>query len=174
MGARPLNEAMVGVLERNAKEQKIQFVVGTGRGINYERTVKQLEERGIRPDGTAVRVLEYIDDMPRYMAAADLVVSRCGAMTLAELPAMGKPSVLIPSPYVAENHQFYNAKALADRGAAVCIEEKDLTDAYLWDTIKEITADPARLQAMSKAAATAAVTDAADRIWKVIADTLLG
>ncbi len=172
LGARPLNEAVAGVLRRNKEEQKLQFIVGTGRGINYERTKKLLEEYGVTPDGVHVRVREYIDDMPRCMAAADLVVSRCGAMTLAELPAMSKPAILIPSPYVAENHQFYNAKALADRGAAVCIEEKDLTDAYLWDTIKETALCPERLARMSEAAAGAAVSDACDRIWAVIKKTL--
>lgn len=172
LGARPLNEAMAAVLKENRKEQKLQFVVGTGRGINHERTKKLLEEYGVTPDGVHVRVLEYIDDMPRYMAAADVVVSRCGAMTLSELPAMHKPSILIPSPYVAENHQYHNAKALADRGAAVCIEEKDLTDALLWDTIQEVALSPERLAAMSEAAAGAAVSDATDRIWQVIKQTL--
>ncbi len=172
LGARPLNEAVAGVLRRNQQEQSLQFIVGTGRGINYERTKKLLEEYGVTPDGVHVQVREYIDDMPRCMAAADLVVSRCGAMTLSELPAMGKPSVLVPSPYVAENHQYYNAKALADRGAAVCIEEKDLTDERLWDTIKEITLDHERLTAMSKAARSAAVSDACDRIYAVIREVL--
>ena len=157
LGARPLNEAMAAVLKRNLADERLQFVVGTGRGINYERTKKLLDEYGVTPDGVHVRVLEYIDDMPRFMAAADVVVSRCGAMTLSELPAMRKPSILIPSPYVAENHQYHNAKALADRGAAVCIEEKDLTDDRLWDTIEQTALSPERLAAMSEAAAGAAV-----------------
>lgn len=172
LGARPINEAVAGVLRRNLAEQKLQFIVGTGRGINYKRTCALLEEYGVQPDGVSVRVREYIDDMPRCMAAADLVVSRCGAMTLSELPAMGKPAILIPSPYVAENHQFYNAKALADRGAAVCIEEKDLTDERLWATINTVALDEQRLTAMSNAAAAAAVPDAAQRIWQVICDVL--
>ncbi|MBQ3259425.1 MAG: undecaprenyldiphospho-muramoylpentapeptide beta-N-acetylglucosaminyltransferase [Clostridia bacterium] len=172
LGARPLNEAMAAVLRRNQSEQRLQFIVGTGRGINYERTVKLLEEYGVVPDGVHVRVLEYIDDMPRCMAAADVVVSRCGAMTLSELPAMRKPSILIPSPYVAENHQYHNAKALADRGAAVCIEEKELTDERLWDTLNTIALSSDRLAAMSEAAAEAAVSDATDRIWQVIQETL--
>ena len=102
------------------------------------------------------------------MAAADLVICRCGAMTMSELPVMKKPAILVPSPYVAENHQFYNAKALADRGAAVCIEEKDLTESRLWDTIQEVVSSPLRLQKMGEAAGQAAVTDAADRIFDVI------
>lgn len=168
LGARRLNEAMVGAVKQNMEKQQIQFVLGTGKGENYENTLRLLKENGITPDGVHLRVLDYIDDMPRYMAAADLVVSRCGAMTLAELPAMGKPAVLVPSPYVAENHQFYNAMALVERGAAVCIEEKDLTDTRLWDTIKETVLDTERLAQMGKAAADAAVTDAGDRIWAEI------
>ncbi len=172
LGARPLNEAVVGVLRRNQQEQALQFIVGTGRGINYERTLKQLEEYGVKPDGKHIRIREYIDDMPRCMAAADLVVSRCGAMTLSELPAMGKPSILVPSPYVAENHQYYNAMSLVERGAAVCIEEKDLTDERLWDTIKETALDHECLHAMSEAAKAVAVSDASDRIYAVVCEVL--
>lgn len=172
LGARPLNEAVAGVLRRNGDKQELQFIVGTGKGINHKRTLALLEQYGVKPDGVHVRVRDYIDDMPRCMAAADLVVSRCGAMTLSELPAMGKPAILVPSPYVAENHQYYNAMSLVERGAAACIEEKDLTDERLWDTIKEIALDSGRLARMSVAAAAAAVPDAGDRIWQVICDTL--
>ena len=77
--------------------------------------------------------------MKDCMAAADLVICRCGAMTLTELQACGKPSILIPSPYVTENHQFHNAQALVKRGAALCIEEKDLTATDL--SAKELTDD---------------------------------
>ncbi|MBQ9861655.1 MAG: undecaprenyldiphospho-muramoylpentapeptide beta-N-acetylglucosaminyltransferase [Clostridia bacterium] len=168
LGARHLNEAIAGVLKRNQKEQKLQFIVGTGRGENYQKMLALLSELGVTPDGVHVQVREYIDDMPRCMAAADLVVSRCGAMTLSELPAMKKPSVLVPSPYVAENHQFYNAMALADRGAALCIEEKDLTDARLWDTIEETALSPKTLKSMGEAAGNAAVLDAHERIYAVV------
>ncbi len=168
LGARHLNEAIAGVLKRNQEEQKLQFIVGTGRGENYQKMITLLSELGVTPDGVHVQVREYIDDMPRCMAAADLVVSRCGAMTLSELPAMKKPSILVPSPYVAENHQFYNAMALADRGAALCIEEKDLTDARLWDTIEKTALIPAALEKMSKAAGDAAVLDAHERIYAVV------
>ncbi len=168
LGARHLNEAMAGVLRRNQEKQQLQFIVGTGKGENAERMQALLAQNGVEPDGVHVRVKDYIDDMPRCMAAADLVISRCGAMTISELPAMKKPSILVPSPYVAENHQFYNAMALADRGAAICIEEKDLTDARLWDTIEQTALDPAALSRMSEAAGEAAVLDADERIYAVI------
>ena len=172
LGARHLNEAVAGVLRQNTAEQKLQFIVGTGRGENYQRMLAQLAEYGVEPDGVHVQVREYIDDMPRCMAAADLVVSRCGALTLSELPAMKKPAILVPSPYVAENHQYYNAMALADRGAAVCIEEKDLTDSRLWDTIEATALQPKTLARMSEAAGEAAVLDAHERIYAVIRETL--
>ena len=131
-----------------------------------------MQEHGIKADGKRVRIREYIDDMPRCMAAADLVISRCGAMTLSELPALAKPSILIPSPYVAENHPYYNAMALADRGAAVWLEEKDLTAERLWREIRDIALSPERLLSMSTAASEAAVLDADERILAVIRDVL--
>lgn len=173
LGASHLNEAMIGVLQRNQEEgSPIQFIVGTGKGENWDKASRILQDKGVKADGVHVRVRDYIDDMPRCMAAADLVISRCGAMTLSELPAMKKPAILVPSPYVAENHQFYNAKALADRGAAVCIEEKDLTDSLLWDTIKEVVLSPDRLKSMAQAAGRAAKWDADDRIYDVIRQVL--
>ena len=104
--------------------------------------------------------------MPECIAAADLVICRCGAMTLSELPAAGKPAVLIPSPYVAENHQYHNAMALVERGAAVCIEEKDLTADRLWETIQTVAGDAARLADMERNVRAAAVPDADRRILR--------
>ena len=172
LGARHLNEAIAGVLKRNQDKRELQFIVGTGRGENYQKMQTLLAQLGVVPDGVHVQVREYIDDMPRCMAAADLVISRCGAMTLSELPAMKKPSILVPSPYVAENHQFYNAMALADRGAALCIEEKDLTDQRLWDTIEKTALSPDTRAKMSEAAGAAAVLDAHERIYAVVRETL--
>jgi UDP-N-acetylglucosamine--N-acetylmuramyl-(pentapeptide) pyrophosphoryl-undecaprenol N-acetylglucosamine transferase len=106
------------------------------------------------------------------MAAADLVISRAGASALSELQALGKPSILIPSPNVAENHQYHNAKALADRGAAVLIEEKDLTPALLAQTVQNLLGDGAKLKAIAEAAGAMAVTDATERIYEVICGIL--
>ena len=121
-------------------------------------------------DGITVR--EYIDDMPRCMAAADLVICRCGAMTLSELPAAGKPAILIPSPYVAENHQYHNAMVLVERGAAICIEEKDLTADRLWEAVCDATGDPARLEEMSRRVREAAILDADTRILNAVEELL--
>ncbi|MDQ9825219.1 glycosyltransferase, partial [Acinetobacter sp. 163] len=93
---------------------------------------------------------QYIDNMDECLAAADIVVGRAGASTISELLAMGKPSILIPSPYVAENHQYHNAMSLVKRGAATIIEEKDLTSEKLMQTIDTLAADKYALQKMSE------------------------
>jgi UDP-N-acetylglucosamine--N-acetylmuramyl-(pentapeptide) pyrophosphoryl-undecaprenol N-acetylglucosamine transferase len=106
--------------------------------------------------------------MPTQMAAADLVIARAGAMTLSELALMKKACVLIPSPYVAENHQYKNAKALADAGAATLVEEKDLEGGALTTAVRELLAsDTLRSNQKSKIASFARA-DACSRIWQDI------
>ncbi len=171
LGATRLNEAMAEVLRRSRKEGKLQHIHGAGKN-GYAAMKAQLDEMGVALSGDGVTVREYIDDMPRCMAAADLVICRCGAMTLSELPAAGKPSILIPSPYVAENHQYHNAMVLVGRGAAVCIEEKDLTPDRLWEAIEGVTSDPDTLRRMEDNVRGAAILDADERIMKEL-NTLL-
>ena len=115
-----------------------------------------------------IRLLEYIDNMPQCLSAADLVIGRAGAMTLTEIEAKAKASILIPSPNVAENHQFHNAMALVRRGAAEILEEKDLTGEALWEKVRAILSDPGRLQSLGENAGKMEVLDASDRIYRVI------
>ena len=107
---------------------------------------------------------EYINNMPELLAAADLVISRAGALTLAELEAVGRAAVLIPSPNVAENHQYYNAMELQKAGAAVVIEEKDLTGEKLVQTVSEMLTQPGKLAEMGRNARSLSVDDSLDRI----------
>jgi UDP-N-acetylglucosamine:LPS N-acetylglucosamine transferase len=166
LGAEKINNAMVTVLKNSMAAGDMQHIHATGKG-NFDTFTAALGETS-----AAVQVREYIDDMPRCMAAADLVISRCGAMTLAELPIAAKPSILIPSPYVAENHQFFNAQVLVGRGAAVCIEEKDLSGDALWSAVETLVRDPEKRRAMAAGAASLAVPDATDRIYAAITDVL--
>ncbi|MBQ7302697.1 MAG: undecaprenyldiphospho-muramoylpentapeptide beta-N-acetylglucosaminyltransferase [Clostridia bacterium] len=167
LGAARINEAMVGVLERSAAEGHLQHIHATGSG-GWESVSRALTEKGVPLDKGGISVREYIDDMPRCMAAADLVICRCGAMTMSELPAAGKAAVLIPSPYVAENHQHYNAMALVEKDAALCLEEKDLNADSLWEAISQLTASPETLKKMGENARAAAIFDADERIWQAI------
>lgn len=171
LGAERINSAMAEVMARSVKEGRLQHMHATGH-VGWEATRNKLKKLGVTESTPGIKLREYIDDMPRCMAAADLVISRCGAMTLSELPAAGKPSILIPSPNVAENHQYHNAMALVRKGAAVCIEEKDLTADTLWQEIKKITESPEEMRRMSQNAQHAAILDASERIYAVIEDTL--
>lgn len=171
LGARYINEAMVEVLARSRAAGKLQHIHGVGKS-GWDTVSAALKEKGVPLEGNGISVRPYIDDMPTCMAAADLIISRCGAMTLSEIPAAGKPSILIPSPYVAENHQYHNAMALVNKGAALCIEEKDLTADRLWDAIADITNDPERMQKMAENAAALAIRDADARILAAIKDAV--
>lgn len=110
------------------------------------------------------KICEYIDDMAAMLAAADLVICRAGALTLAELAAVGRASVLIPSPNVAENHQYYNALEFAEKEAAVVFEEKELTPRLLIDTVDRLTKDTGCLAQMGKAARQLAHPNAVETI----------
>jgi UDP-N-acetylglucosamine--N-acetylmuramyl-(pentapeptide) pyrophosphoryl-undecaprenol N-acetylglucosamine transferase len=171
LGAERVNQTMTEVLARSKKEGQLQHIHATGRA-GFEKTMAAFRDKGIPEKAQGIWVREYIDDMPRCMAAADLVISRSGAMTLSELPAAGKPSILIPSPNVAENHQYHNAMALVNKGAAICIEENKLTPDSLWEAIQKITFSKAELQRMSDNARQAAILDASDRIYAVVQETL--
>lgn len=171
LGAGRINDAMVDVLARSHRQGKLQHIHGTGKA-GWEAFRALMAERGVPLDKEGIHVREYIDDMPRCMAAADLVICRCGAMTLSELPAAGKPSILIPSPNVAENHQYHNAMALVRRGAAVCMQEKELSSDALWDAVQKIVFSPSALREMGENAQKTAILDADERIYRVVEQTL--
>ncbi|MDD3832585.1 MAG: undecaprenyldiphospho-muramoylpentapeptide beta-N-acetylglucosaminyltransferase [Oscillospiraceae bacterium] len=170
LGAEQINRVMAEVLIKSAHQGGLQHIHATGKK-GFEAMKGRLGEH-IKENTPGIHVREYINDMARCMAAADLVISRCGAMTLNELPAAGRPSILIPSPNVAENHQYHNAMALVNKGAAVCIEEKNLTADRLWNEIKRITSSPDDMRKMGENARSSAIYDASDRIYAVVVQIL--
>ena len=169
LGAAPINRAVAEVMERNRLRQDLLHIHGTGR-VGYDDFLKDLAKRGINPKlQKNIDVREYLNNMPELLCAADVVISRAGALTVSEIEVAGRASILIPSPYVAENHQFHNAKVLEERGAAIVIEEKDLTGSRLYAELNELLGDPERLRKYSAAAKSGAVPDAAERIYALIA-----
>ncbi len=168
LGARRVNEAIADVMAWHAGSGKIHHIHATG-AYGTELLPRLLREKGVafenNPD---LDIREYIRDMPDCLAAADLVICRAGAITLSELQAAGRASILIPSPNVAENHQYYNAMALAEQDAAVVLEEKDLTGQRLTDLVKTLCGDPERLKRLSRNAARMAILDANERICREI------
>ena len=122
-------------------------------------------------DGESARiVVPYLHEMPKALAAAGLVVSRAGAIGLAELTLRGIPAVLIPYPYASENHQEINARALEKNGAAVVIRDADLTGAGLAAQVETLIADSEKLQTMAAAAAAMGSPRAADAIADLVFD----
>ncbi len=126
LGAATINNAMVDIISDHHKNENLYFLHAMGQ---YGLWVPdKLKEKGVDTEKAGnVEIREYISDMDRCMSAADVVICRAGASSLSELQALGKASILIPSPNVAENHQYHNAMALVNKGAAFVIEEKNLT-----------------------------------------------
>ncbi len=142
LGARAINEVMAKVITE--EENNFNFIHGFGKN-GYE-FLDILEKNGIDTKNNPRYIIrQYINNMSECLAAADLVICRAGATTLSEIEACEKPSILIPSPNVAENHQYYNALSLVNAGAASMIEEKELTEKKLYNEIKRILNDENQL-----------------------------
>ena len=166
LGAKVINEAIVDYLAEN-KDKNINFMISTGQ--NGLWVPDKLKEMGVDPEKYPnIKIRTYIDDMARCLSAADLVICRAGASSLSEIQALGKPSILIPSPNVTENHQFHNAKALVNKNAAVLIEDKDLTGESLGKEIEKFIEDKNLLKTVGENARKMAVTDASQRICNIV------
>lgn len=171
LGARIINESLADVIARSAKDGKYQHIHAYGQYGKWFPDL--LKEKGADLENAKnLDIREYINDMPTCLAAADLVISRAGAITISEIEVKGKPSILIPSPNVAENHQYHNAMSLVEKNAAVMIEEKDLTPEKLTEEIDKLASDPDRLREYSENAKKMAVSDASKRIYSVIVETI--
>jgi len=158
LGARRINNAAVDALRRLQGRVQVQCILQTGRD-EYE-AVKQAVEN----EGLPATVLPFVKKMHLAYAAADLVVCRAGAMTLAEIAVSGRPSILVPYPFAAHDHQRVNAANLADRGAAVVIEDSELTGERLAQEIAHLLADRTAPSRMSANARLFARPDAAARL----------
>ncbi|MEG2286869.1 MAG: undecaprenyldiphospho-muramoylpentapeptide beta-N-acetylglucosaminyltransferase, partial [Ruthenibacterium sp.] len=164
LGAQRLNEVVAELAVWELANRDFYHIHATG-SIEKADFAALAKEKGI--DGDArFSIREYIDDMPALLAASDLVIARAGALTLAEISAVGRASVLVPSPNVAENHQYHNAMQLQKLGAAVVIEEKNLTGDGLIQTVDSLTQSPAELLVMGTKAKALSQPDSLAKIWK--------
>lgn len=166
LGAAKINETVIGMLDRIVADGKIKLVFGTG-DRNYEEVMSQIKEKGIVLNDD-VSVVSYINNMAEMMAAADVVVSRSGAITVSEIAAMAKPSILIPSPNVVRNHQEQNAREFERNGAAAVIVESELSADMLYDKIMSLADNPEEMQKMSDNLKKLAKTDALEKIYELM------
>ncbi len=164
LGARRINESVEELMRYNVKEKSFYQIHAAGRG-GYKVMKDNLSDIKL---GKNIDLREYINDMDVCLAAADLVVCRAGAITLSELSFCGKASLLIPSPYVSENHQFHNAMTLKNAGAAEIIEEKDLSGQKLINTVVNLMNNPGLLSEMGAKAQKCSFKSATETIYNII------
>ena len=150
LGADKLNEVIIEFIKKySLKIGHLRHIHSTGRA-HYDKIKKNNPE--LFSNGAKIQILPYIDNMPLLLTAADLAITRSGAMTISELCRSGTPSILVPSPNVTANHQYVNAKYMKDIGAAQLIEEKEFDLNTLSTAIKALTQDVDLMRKMAKCA----------------------
>lgn len=163
LGASTINDIMINTLPKiNNNSYEVMFVTGKN---DYEKVSKNKF-----PDN--VKVVPYIDGLSGLLKNTDLIITRAGASTLSEIIALKVPSILIPSPYVPNNHQYINAMDLVNVKAADIIEEKDLQPEVLLEKIDNLLADQDRLNEMKNNLSTLAVNDSASIIYNTLKELI--
>ncbi|MBR0423766.1 MAG: undecaprenyldiphospho-muramoylpentapeptide beta-N-acetylglucosaminyltransferase [Clostridia bacterium] len=167
LGSKAINTAFISLISKHFDNTNFNFIHGFGK---MQKSFKKiLSKEKIDINNPRLIIKEYIDNMPECMAAADLVICRAGATTLSELQSSQKPAILIPSPNVAENHQYHNAMALVNENAASIIEEKNLTGEKLFNEICKIFKNSGELaKKYSQNLKRIAITDSCKKIYKII------
>lgn len=156
LGARRINDEMKIAVEKLQDRAGLKMFFVTGKRY-YDDITANADMSNAR-----VTYMKYIDDMPKYLNACDLAITRSGALTVSEITACGRASIMIPSPYVTNNHQFFNAKVAADRAASILIEEKDLKPGVVADVIGKLMNDRDRVKRMENNSKMIGRMDAAD------------
>ncbi len=165
LGAPKINEAAMHVMHEFVADRPDVMHIHASGSREYDNAMQQFAGYGLERNPRLV-MKEYIYDMPLQMAAADLVICRAGAMTLTEIAMMKKTAILIPSPNVTDNHQYKNAKVLADAGAALLIEEKDLSAGSITEAVMHLAAHPEERSRMEKAITAYGDADAGKKIYE--------
>ncbi|MDY3281060.1 undecaprenyldiphospho-muramoylpentapeptide beta-N-acetylglucosaminyltransferase [Dysosmobacter sp.] len=173
LGAAGMNAQMADFLALESRSgEPFHHIHGAGTA-GYPKLLAALEEKGVRlADHPALQVKEYLYDMGTVMRAADLVVCRAGASTISEITALGVPALIVPSPYVTNNHQEKNARALEEAGGACVLLEQDSSGQELYRLSCSILRDGERRSAMAAAMASLGITDATERILRTVQELL--
>ena len=168
LGAAGMNRLMADFLALEAAKEPFHHIHGAGKG-GYPVLLDLLRQKGVDlKDHPALQVREYIYDMAEVMRAADLVLCRAGASTISELTALGVPALIVPSPYVTNNHQEKNARVLEAAGGAVVLLEPDCSGQALFQAVCGILHDGARRASMERAMSALGIRDATERIYQTV------
>jgi UDP-N-acetylglucosamine--N-acetylmuramyl-(pentapeptide) pyrophosphoryl-undecaprenol N-acetylglucosamine transferase len=165
-GSKVMNDVILEVMQNYTRRNKrIKHIHATGKKYYDEAKTKY----HVLTDGVdGCKALPYIEDMPIKLAAADIVIARCGAMTISEIAASGAASILIPSPNVTDNHQYENALHLTKQSAAIMIEEKDLNPDTLTKEISILVNSKDKRNTLGTNIAKTAIRDSANRISRIL------
>ena len=168
LGAAGMNRQMADFMALEAAKEPFHHIHAAGKN-GYPLVTQLLKEKNVELSRhLAVELREYIYDMAVVMRAADLVICRAGASTISELTALGVPALIVPSPYVTNNHQEKNARVLEEAGGAVLLLEKDCSGQLLFQTACGILQDTNRRNEMERAMAALGIRDATERIYQTI------
>ncbi|MDT8859120.1 undecaprenyldiphospho-muramoylpentapeptide beta-N-acetylglucosaminyltransferase [Alkalihalobacillus sp. MEB130] len=165
-GARPINDAFLSVIhEWSKKDYQVVYVTGS---VHYDAVMEKVKQTS---HSDRVIIKPFIHNMPDVLGAIDLIVARAGATTLAEITALGLPSILIPSPYVTNNHQEKNANSLKTNGAAIVLKEQEMSGERLMQEIDRVLTEEGKWQKMHVAAKELGVPSAANQVYQLLRDT---
>jgi len=162
-GAKAINEAVLQMIPSlEGKPYQVVYVTGE---VHYDKVIEEVKTLN---QSAHVIIKPFIHNMPEVLASVDLIVSRAGATSLAEITALGLPSILIPSPYVTANHQEVNARSLSDHDAAIMIKEVELNSQKLLSQIDDLLLNESKLNKMKEASRDLGIPDAASRLYNVL------
>lgn len=173
VGAQYMNEKMIEFMEMAQADASFNQMHAAG-SANFKWMPDRARERGVRlGSGANTQIDEYIYDMGSRMHDADLIICRGGAGTLSEICAAGKPAIIVPSPYVTDNHQEKNAREIEKGGGAIVIKELECTPQILFDEVKRLLGDTKLLMQMGRATQNMAVLDGDQKIYDTIKELLV-
>lgn len=159
LGSYTINKELLKIVDEfKNKDYNILLITGTKYFDDYK-------EKSNREN---IKIVPFEKELIRIFKSTDLLVTRAGASTIAEITAIGLPSILVPSPYVSENHQYKNAKVLEDSGAGVILEEKDFSSKNVLSLIDKLLSNKSKLEKMKENALKLGVPDSSSRIYKEI------
>lgn len=169
LGSKTINDTAAALFKWYEKTgRRVCHIHSYGTYKDYSGYVDELEASGLKIRGNDRYIVSEYVNMPVALTACDLVITRCGASTLTELEAVGRGAILIPSPMVAENHQYHNGMVLQNAGAGFVFEEKELSDTTVTDKVAELLDNPEKLRELSANSASLYISDTNERIFEAL------
>lgn len=169
LGSSCINEIGEEIVKKYGGKEGISFIFGTGRNY-YDETVEHLKSKGLL-NFDNVHMAPYIDGMPRTLSASDIIISRSGALSVAEITMSGRAAIFVPSPNVTADHQYFNAKAVADKGGAYIVRESETSKTEVLEKLDALLNDKDMLEQMGKASLALAPTKATEIIYNGIMES---